>query len=212
MRHQIQATAALAERERLGRSARRPSAEPAAANIQIKLSANRVNGEVAAQLEETRALLAEEQQRIRRFVEDYRPGAGPGEVDLAAAVTRRLQDLGRQWRCEVNVVASPSDLEVPAVLARDVRHLLGEAVSNAARHGPASRVHVTIMRSSDVLSIGITDDGRGFQGLSGPYENDELKPSASDRRRCARASPSSGERCGSETSPAGSRVEIRLPV
>jgi signal transduction histidine kinase len=213
LRHQVQAAAALTERERLGRDLHDGLLQNlAAANIQIKLSANRVNGEVAAQLEETRALLADEQQRIRRFVEDYRPVRVAGEVDLAAAVTRRLQDLGRQWRCDVSVVASPPDIEVPAVLARDVRHLLGEAVSNAARHGPASRVHVTLARASDVLSIGITDDGRGFQGLSGPYEDDELKllgvGPASLRSRVAEL----GGTLRLETSPAGSRVEIRLPV
>jgi signal transduction histidine kinase len=213
LRHQIQAAAAMSERERLGRDLHDGLLQNlAAANIQIKLSANRAGGDIAAQLEETRALLADEQQRIRRFVEEYRPVRVAGEVDLATAVTRRLQELGRQWRCDVSVVALPSDLEVPAVLARDVRHLLGEAVSNAARHGPASRVHITIARSRDVLSISIADDGRGFEGLSGPYENDELKlldvGPASLRSRVTEL----GGTLRLETSPAGSRIEVRLPV
>jgi signal transduction histidine kinase len=215
LRHQIQAAAAMSERERLGRDLHDGLLQSlAAATIQIKLSANRADGDVAAQLEETRALLADEQQRIRRFVEDHRPvrAAPAGEVDLAAAVSQRLKDLGRQWCCEVNFEASPSDLKLPAALARDVRHLLGEAVSNAARHGPASRVHITIARSSDNLSIGITDDGRGFQGLCGHYEDDELKHldvgPASLRSRV-------GELGGTlvlETSPDGSRIDVRLPV
>ena len=42
----------------------------------------------------------------------------------------------------------------------------GEAVTNAARPGPAPRVHITIARSRDVLSISIADDGRGFDPSS----------------------------------------------
>ncbi|HEX2134774.1 MAG TPA: sensor histidine kinase [Microvirga sp.] len=214
LRQQIQTAAALRERERLGRDLHDGVLQTlAAANLQLKLSARHADAAVEAKLEETRSLLADEQQRVRRFVEDHRPmPVGPvEEISIADAVAQRLRDLGRQWRCEVECEVSPPDLRLPPVLARHVRHLLAEAVSNAARHGPAKRVRIALQASQDVLAITISDDGRGFRGLSGGYSDTDLQAlnlgPASLRSRVDEL----GGTLQLETSPTGSRIEVRLP-
>jgi signal transduction histidine kinase len=215
LRHQLQTAAAWRERELLGRDLHDGLLQSlAAANIQLKLSANRAGSDVAAQIEETRAVLADEQHRIRRFVEDHRPvpDVPTRNVSLADAVTKRLNDVGRQWRCEVTFELTPPDLDVPPALARHLRHLLGEAVSNAARHGPASRIDVTATRADGVLSLTIADNGGGFPGLSGSYEDEDLTAQdlgpSSLRSRVAEL----GGTLRLETSPDGSRITVRLPL
>jgi len=215
LRHQLQTSAAWRERELLGRDLHDGLLQSlAAANIQLKLSARRAEAEVAAQIEETRAVLSDEQHRIRRFVEDHRPvpDVPMRDVTLADAVAKRLNDIGRQWRCDVTFAVTPPDLAVPPALARHVRHLLGEAVSNAARHGPASRIDITATRSEGVLSLAITDNGSGFPGLSGTYEDEDLKAQdlgpSSLRSRVAEL----GGTVRLETSPDGSRISVRLPL
>ena len=133
------------------------------------------------------------------------------EIRVADAVAQRLRDLGRQWRCEVEFEVSPPDLTLPPVLARHVRHLLAEAVSNAARHGPAKHIRIAVAASEDVLSITVSDDGEGFRGLAGVYEDAKLKElhlgPASLRSRVDEL----GGTLKLETTPTGSRIDVRLP-
>jgi signal transduction histidine kinase len=37
-----------------------------------------------------------------------------------------------------------------------------EAITNAARHAGASRIHVDLRQEADVVRLRVTDDGRGF--------------------------------------------------
>ena len=44
--------------------------------------------------------------------------------------------------------------------------VITEALTNARRHGGASRVSVRVARTGDVARVTVADDGRGFDAVS----------------------------------------------
>ena len=54
--------------------------------------------------------------------------------------------------------------ELPDDLVEDVENVLREALSNAARHAKANTVEVTVLVTTDTISVTVTDDGIGPQG------------------------------------------------
>jgi signal transduction histidine kinase len=59
----------------------------------------------------------------------------------------------------------PLDSQVPDGIGEDMLHALREALSNAARHGRATRVEVTVQASSDLRLI-VRDNGTGIKETS----------------------------------------------
>jgi len=177
LRSERAAAAALAERARLARDLHDGVLQGlAAADIHLKLSSTQVDEAAADRLAGTRLILTTEQQRIRTFVEDTRFGSGPSarRVDLKAQLEKIRSALSRQWECRVNLELDPHEVQVAENVARHVRHLLTEAVSNAVRHGKASCLDVRVQASDGVLRLMIRDDGAGFADLEGMYSDTEL--------------------------------------
>ena len=58
--------------------------------------------------------------------------------------------------------AGPIDLVVDEPLAGDVLAVTREALSNCARHAHASIVDVSVTVAHDVLTLQVTDNGRGI--------------------------------------------------
>lgn len=178
LRGEREAAAALSERSRLARDLHDGVLQGlAAANIQLKISSAQAEKAVADQLSQTRQLLTAEQQRIRTYIEDTRSGAGvrSEKIDLAEEVTKLLRNLGAYWRCEIDVAIDPPHLQVAEDKVRNVRHLLAEAVSNAVRHGRASRLNVSVRAVAERLYIRICDNGSGFPDLAGTFTDEELE-------------------------------------
>ena len=57
------------------------------------------------------------------------------------------------------------DSAVPGDIGEDMLHALREALSNAARHGKATRVEVTVEAGSDLVLL-VRDDGIGIKDAS----------------------------------------------
>ncbi|MFW6694130.1 GAF domain-containing protein [Streptomyces sp. MAR4 CNX-425] len=53
------------------------------------------------------------------------------------------------------------DTDVPAPVADHLVAVLGEALSNAARHAGASKVEVTVVAGQGLVALTVSDDGRG---------------------------------------------------
>ena len=63
---------------------------------------------------------------------------------------------------------------VPEPLARDLYHIVREALVNAVRHGEASRVQVAITATPGrEVSISVRDNGRGFP-FAGRFSGEAL--------------------------------------
>lgn len=98
---------------------------------------------------------------VRRIVDDLRPAA-LGDLGLAGAVrahAARLADGG----LDVTVDA-PDDLAgLPAAVEVAAFRIVGEAMTNVARHAQATRVHVAIGHRAGRLELCVEDDGVGLR-------------------------------------------------
>jgi signal transduction histidine kinase len=89
--------------------------------------------------------------------------AGPGGSGLRArvveTVARAVPILGFTPALRMEGLL---DTQVTAAAAEDVVAVLGEALSNTARHAQASRVEVTLAASRTDLTVTVEDDGVGI--------------------------------------------------
>jgi signal transduction histidine kinase len=91
----------------------------------------------------------------------HTPHADSPHAALTAAVDEAAQTLG--FRPDLTVVG-PIDLAVADTLRADLRAVLGEALSNVARHAGASTVTVDVVVGSGRLTLRVADDGTGPNG------------------------------------------------
>ncbi len=96
---------------------------------------------------------------VRRIVDDLRPAA-LGDLGLVGAVrahAARLADGG----LDVTVDAPDALDDLPAAAEVAAFRIVGEAMTNVARHAQASRVHVAIRHRAGQLELCVDDDGVG---------------------------------------------------
>ncbi|WP_369141939.1 GAF domain-containing sensor histidine kinase [Streptomyces sp. R44] len=88
------------------------------------------------------------------------------------------------------------DTDVPAGVAEEVLAVIGEALTNVARHASARRVEVAVIAGDDVLSVTVSDDGVGIRrnGGSGGLRNlaERAERLGGDLTVRARPKPASG--------------------
>jgi signal transduction histidine kinase len=132
--------------------------------------------ELASHLKGVRDVLAEEAHRIRGFVEATRKiaPAASGLVKLEPDILKRVERLRELWSCDIQVEVSPPDLRASLTTTRNISHMIGEAVANAARHGRARLVKVRIESRADRILLGVQDDGNGFENLTGGFSAADL--------------------------------------
>jgi len=215
LRSELEEAAASRERERLARDLHDGVLQGlAAANIHLSLSADRAERTVADKLTQTRELLSAEQQRIRTFVENSRAHskALAEQVDLAPDVHQVLKHLGQIWGCRIDITIDPPDMRASAETARNVRHFLAEAASNAVRHGRASQIEVSVQAASDRLHLTIADNGSGFQGLIGSYSGDQLSAKNIGPFSLRTRAKDMGGIITLKTSPSGTVVRVEVPL
>lgn len=103
--------------------------------------------------------LAREQERaLRDFLFGVKASAGDLVTELRAAAGRAERRDG--LRVEVTAVDEPSDLSPAAVQA--LTGAVGEALTNAAKHGDAHRAVVYVEPGDGEVFVSVKDDGSGF--------------------------------------------------
>jgi signal transduction histidine kinase len=183
-----------------------------AARFQLKLLAD--GGEDArSRLSTIRLLLDNEQIRIRDFVRQTLPKSRAGtEVVLSRDLQRVISDAGQLWECATSLAVDPKDARVPASLAAHLSFILGEAISNAVRHGGASTLKVGIRKIDKQLAIEIHDNGRGINGSTSEYGQEQVADRdlgpVSLRERIAELGGSLRVR----SSPLGTELQMRVPL
>ena len=158
--------------------------------------------------------IASEQRELRLFIEDLKPP--PRQIGTAGTVAEVLQDMRErlelEWGTPIAVRPTPQDLRVPAGSEQTVRLLVREAIVNALKHAQPSRVSVDIERSdSGALRIVVANDGRGFP-FRGRRTLQELEAANAGPVSLRERLVSVGGSLAIESMPAGSRVEMDLPV
>lgn len=108
--------------------------------------------------------LASEEARVSRLITELRESEASGNtvrsVDQLAGVFTQVTDL---WGI-AGQFAAGSDIEMlPEALLQELEPIVREAVSNAVRHGRATRVSLELRRQGTSLHVELADNGTGLQ-------------------------------------------------
>lgn len=120
-------------------------------------------------LGETAQMVDDLVKGVRRIATELRPPI-LDELGLPAAVEWLARDFTRRSGLACAVHVHPSAKPIAADLATALFRILQEALTNISRHSAAARVDIDLSVKSDVVTLEISDDGRGITeaGASGP--------------------------------------------
>ncbi len=153
-----------AERDRIGRELHDGAIQMAYTAGLIVESARRKLADddvVAQRLDRAMTALNESIASLRTYMSDLR--TAPTTVSLAQGLQREtsdprfttLMDVSLHWEVPETAVFTP--IQTTHILA-----IVGEALSNAARHAQANRVTVKAEESDGTFFLSVTDNGIGF--------------------------------------------------
>lgn len=120
-------------------------------------------GEVAREIDTIKDALDAEHIHVRRLIEQLR------ETDSDVRIRNLIEDLDAvaqalelRWQIEVELTDCDYRIQVPVWLSMEIQQIVREAISNAVRHGKASRVTIKCVRRLDAIETEVTDNGSGF--------------------------------------------------
>lgn len=120
-------------------------------------------GERIGTLNET---IAFEQAHVHDIIARLREGEdNQALTDLRQELPELIDKLAARWQVSIGLVMADDLVTLPVTDSHEIKHLLREAIANAVRHGQASRIDIELGWAADVLSIAVTDNGRGFASL-----------------------------------------------
>jgi signal transduction histidine kinase len=157
--------------------------------------------------------IAMEQRELRLFIAGLHPSARPDPAmsPLAARLEEVRERLMLEWKMPVSLRLGPCPAQLPDPITQGLPLMVHEAVVNALKHAQPSRVSVEVQRNADALQVVVSDDGRGFS-FRGRYDDAALAAmGAGPVSLRARVASLRGQMT-IESTPAGSRVEISLPL
>jgi signal transduction histidine kinase len=172
----------------------------------------RAGGDVEEEIDSLQAQLSDEQRELRRVITQLRGGRAMGRLaDLSESVRAICERASRQWEIACTFRSDPQSIETAARVQHDVGNLVREAVANAARHGKASEITISLRREAEEIELEVADNGTGFPGKAG-FSDEAVSEqrtgpwSLSERVKNLDGTLMivSGDR--------GSRVTIRLPM
>jgi len=165
-------------------------------------------------VEELQQLLALEQRDLRFFIQELEPSkptASGQPPPLRVQVTELARRLELEWGLQVELAIQGGNGEVPERLAREIYHIAREAMVNAVRHGKASVVKADISAVGDPVSIVVADNGCGFP-FAGRFSHEQLTERGLGPRTLRDRVIALHGTLGLESSAAGARLEIHLPM
>jgi signal transduction histidine kinase len=125
-----------------------------ALKLNLRGLARRLDASAAADVEQATALADELLQDLRSIVRHLRETDG---IDLADS----LREIARPFPRPTLSLSIDEHLRVPRTdQAETLLRVVQEALTNAARHGPAQHLRVHLGRQADRLALTVEDDGR----------------------------------------------------
>jgi signal transduction histidine kinase len=162
---------------------------------------------------EMQHLLADEQRDLRFLVSGLQStslSAVEGHRNLATRLEVARRRIQCQWGLRVELTMTPPESPIPAMLTSEIYYIIREALANAARHAHASAVRAELSVWNDHVRITVTDNGRGFS-FYGHYSLAMLTHQSLGPVMLRDRIASLGGSLALESTPAGARLEIRLP-
>jgi signal transduction histidine kinase len=212
---ELAASAIAAERARLGRDIHDSVLQTlAAAALQLKLMETQdLTGTGSERAALVREMLAEEQRRVRAFVDSTKQQASAAKT---VSLNEEIADLARRaaskWGLNAAASIRPPGAVVHPEIGKQVKLLISEAIANSARHGKAARVGIKCSVNGATLSIQIEDDGHGFPELSGRFGHGDLVDRRLGPASIVARTSELGGRVEMTTSKSGTTLDIELPL
>jgi signal transduction histidine kinase len=136
-----------------------------AAGLQLKIASQQNHKTMQASLGLIGKMLQDQQRRIRSFVENAQPKSDNEPQFLKERLEAFSLALSSQWSCSLSIEVNPADMRVRDSILAAICQMVSEATANAARHGQADRIDVSIKAASVGLAISISDNGVGIAGV-----------------------------------------------
>ncbi|MGD8729406.1 MAG: GAF domain-containing sensor histidine kinase [Gemmatimonadota bacterium] len=150
------------ERNRLWRELHDETAQVLAAlNMQLGLLEERAGPELGSALDRARTLVGEGIKSIRSVTRNLRPMA-LDDLGLLPALRALARDFDEEDAFHVSFDAPDSIRGLSADAEVALYRSLQEALANAARHGSAHNVRVSLEAAPAAAVLTVTDDGTGF--------------------------------------------------
>jgi len=157
--------------------------------------------------------IAAEQQEMRLYVDELKgssPAWAGGTLELPERIEALLDRVGMIWGLTFSLeVRAPEGLG--GEFGRRILRIIQEATVNAARHGAAKAISVSVAVDGPDLTISIADDGTGFS-FFGKYDNETLKEKRLGPLSLKHRVEETGGRISIASTPQGSTVYVRLPL
>ncbi len=195
-----------AERERIGRELHDGAIQQAyTAGLIIESTRSKVEegGVLAHRLDRAMLALNQAIASLRAYMSDLRPG--PADIPLIEGLQQQAADPRYSALMDVNLqVDLPASTTMDPVQTTHVLAIVGEALSNAARHGQARHVWLRASRQNGQFVLQIRDDGQGF--------NEHGKPDGYGLRNMRDRARLLGGKLTIESQPArGTSVTLLIP-
>lgn len=145
--------------------------------------------------------IAFEQTHVNSIIARLREGEDDQAFDLRAELPGLATKLAARWQVEVDLELGDGVALVPAADGHEIKHLLREAIANAVRHGKASRIEIEIVKADGLMTVAVTDNGRGFANLDAAQEPWSI---------ATRLAQMGGE-LNLASAAAGTRIEMTIP-
>ena len=143
-----------------------------------------------------------EQRHVRAIIERLREGRPlPMRHDLADEIETILIDARLQWNLSASLRRPETAIVVGRGQLHDLRQIVREAIANAAKHGNASDVEITLAAEDRVFFMDIVDNGAATDSASAEF---------SPRSIAARVAALGGQ-LEARRGPAGARLYITVP-
>jgi signal transduction histidine kinase len=141
--------------------------------------------------------------------------AARGETNLTACLERCASEVFRGQPVETRVAVSPPRLPLPPEVEIAAYYIAREALFNARKHASPRRVVVSLECRHGIVSVTVSDDGRGFR----PEDTGPMRAEAAAaelhrglRTMHERAQALGGDVCLESRPGHGTRVTATIPL
>lgn len=112
-------------------------------------------------LSDSKEIIEESMQDIREMSQNLFPSV-LSDFGLESAIEKIIERINKtgKTKCKLSVEGNIKDLD--HVIELNLFRICQEAISNAVRYSGATRVSIKIFNTKEVLSIRITDNGKGM--------------------------------------------------
>jgi len=128
----------------------------------LRIRASRHTQDVPTELLDIQQLVQREVSNLRQLIQQLKPvDFDPNRFVewLSTIIDQYRQDTG----IGVRFISDVRELVLPVEIAREVAHIVREALVNVARHSGAEHVVVRLSPEKRAWKLSIDDDGKGFQ-------------------------------------------------